>query len=447
MTRRPSHPPQAAPDGAALAALQQVALKSYQAGQLPAALDACRKILALQAARPDVLGFAGMIALEQGEAAQAAEFYRKAIKYRPQFVEAHYNLGNALMKLGRAEDAVKHYRYAAELKPDLVPAINNLGNALHALGRFEDAAEAYRRVLRLAPDALEAQRNLGIALERAGRRTDAIEIYRMVVKRRPDWLVAYSNLANALLAEGNGRATVEVCDRWLKREPAAMEALALKGLGLFAAGDHNAARQLLDMRLVHSFKIAAPAGYVSIAEFNAALAEQVMAHPLLHVPPEEDPHYHHPALAITNGFFGPSDGPIAALEKVTRQAVADYFAALLRGQDHPFLKHLPKNWEFASWATVLNFQGNLTPHIHLDGYVSGVYYAQLPENMGNDEAGYLELGRPPADFPLVQSTDLVPIKPEEGLMVLFPSYFYHRTIPFEADRQRISIAFDTMPRD
>ncbi len=30
-------------------------------------------------------------------------------------------------------------------------------------------------------------------------------------------------------------------------------------------------------------------------------------------------------------------------------------------------------------------------------------------------------------------------------MVLFPSYFYHRTIPFESDEQRISIDFDVMP--
>jgi hypothetical protein len=34
--------------------------------------------------------------------------------------------------------------------------------------------------------------------------------------------------------------------------------------------------------------------------------------------------------------------------------------------------------------------------------------------------------------------------PYEGLMVLFPSYFYHRTIPFEGDSARISLAFDVV---
>jgi hypothetical protein len=30
------------------------------------------------------------------------------------------------------------------------------------------------------------------------------------------------------------------------------------------------------------------------------------------------------------------------------------------------------------------------------------------------------------------------IQPREGLLVLFPSYVFHRTIPFTGDRQRIS---------
>jgi hypothetical protein len=32
-------------------------------------------------------------------------------------------------------------------------------------------------------------------------------------------------------------------------------------------------------------------------------------------------------------------------------------------------------------------------------------------------------------------------------MILFPSYFYHRTVPFRSDDYRISIAFDIIPLD
>ena len=37
------------------------------------------------------------------------------------------------------------------------------------------------------------------------------------------------------------------------------------------------------------------------------------------------------------------------------------------------------------------------------------------------------------------------IRPEEGLLVIFPAWFYHRTIPFPADARRISVAFDLVP--
>ena len=39
------------------------------------------------------------------------------------------------------------------------------------------------------------------------------------------------------------------------------------------------------------------------------------------------------------------------------------------------------------------------------------------------------------------------VRPEEGLLLLFPSYFYHGTVPFEAAEPRISIAFDVLPED
>ena len=444
-------PPAARPGpSGGLPFLQQQALAAYRAGQLADALHLCRQILKLQPDRPDVLGFAGMIALELGDAEEAASLYRKAVQRRPDFAEGYYNLGNALMRLERVEEAAKAYGRAAKLKPDLLPAHNNLGNALHALGRHAEAAEAYRRVLSLDPTASEARRNLGIALEKAGRRDEAVDVFRAVIAQRPDWSVAHSNLANALLAAGDSRATVEACERWLAVSPANMEALALKGLALYQAGERDAARHLLDFDFVHTFKVETPPGYASLAEFNRALVDFTLGHPTLHVPPEADPHYHHPALAITADFFGPKEGPAAALEAIARKGVQDYLARIPPGSNHQFLMKPPKKWAWASWAAVLHFQGNLDPHIHMDGYISGVYYPLLPDIVGKPEhgqEGFFELGRPPADYPITEPTGIMPVRPEEGLMILFPSYFYHRTIPFVSDQRRISIAFDVMPRD
>jgi hypothetical protein len=38
------------------------------------------------------------------------------------------------------------------------------------------------------------------------------------------------------------------------------------------------------------------------------------------------------------------------------------------------------------------------------------------------------------------------MRPEAGKLIFFPSYTYHRTLPFSGTGKRISIAFDLMAR-
>ncbi|MEO8925573.1 MAG: putative 2OG-Fe(II) oxygenase [Caulobacteraceae bacterium] len=37
------------------------------------------------------------------------------------------------------------------------------------------------------------------------------------------------------------------------------------------------------------------------------------------------------------------------------------------------------------------------------------------------------------------------VKPEPGLLVLFPSYMWHGTVQFSGDQPRLTIAFDVAP--
>ena len=52
--------------------------------------------------------------------------YRKALKIKPDYAEAHYNLGLALAGCGRVEEAIAHYQKALQLKPDYAMALNDL---------------------------------------------------------------------------------------------------------------------------------------------------------------------------------------------------------------------------------------------------------------------------------------------------------------------------------
>lgn len=439
--------------GAAPAALQRKATSLYEAGRFAEALRVCRELLAAAPDRPDIHGFAGMTALKAGEHAEAVKHYRRAVALRPDYAEAHYNLGNALKYLGRLDEAAQAYLTAAGIRPDLAPAHHNLGNVWQSLERYEDAAAAYYRALEIMPEAVESRRNLGIALQKLGRIDDAETAFRRAIEIKPDWLPLYNNLTTALLEKNEPAAAVVVCDEWLGRAPANTEALAFKCVALNEAGDYSRLGELLDFeRFVHETRVQRPAGYDDLAAFNAALAAHVCSHPTLKVPPENAPTYHHPKLQITEELLVEPKGPMAELEQAMHGAVEDYRRAVSGGREHPFVDAWPARWRLTSWSVVLNGQGNLVPHIHLDGYLGGVYYVELPEvidaGVDDDEGrrpGWLEIGRSPMEVQNVAAPHMRAIKPEEGLMLLFPSYFYHDTVPFESTQRRISIAFDLVP--
>jgi len=61
---------------------------------------------------------------------------------------------------------------------------------------------------------------------------------------------------------------------------------------------------------------------------------------------------------------------------------------------------------------------------------------------GSQHSGWIEFGLPDPELGCKAEPFLRQVRPEAGSIVLFPSYFYHRTLPFDAPGQRISIAFD-----
>src|SRR5581483_8180954 len=86
-------------------------------------------------------------ALQHGRLDSAVELYRQVIALRPDFAEAHSNLGVALAALGRLPDAAAQYRRALTLNPRLADVYRNLGRVLMAQGDLPQALDAARRAL------------------------------------------------------------------------------------------------------------------------------------------------------------------------------------------------------------------------------------------------------------------------------------------------------------
>ncbi len=91
--------------------------------------------------------------------------YRRALDLKPDYAEAHNNLGNAFKDQGKLDGALACCRRALELKPNFAEAHNTLGNALKDEGMLDEAVACYRRALELKPDWAKAHSNLLLTLQ------------------------------------------------------------------------------------------------------------------------------------------------------------------------------------------------------------------------------------------------------------------------------------------
>jgi len=84
--------------------------------------------------------------------AEARREYHRALGLKPDYAEAHNNLGNVYTTQGRLEDALQEYQGALKAKPDFAEAYYNLGHIFRKLGRIVEAREVFERALQIKPD-------------------------------------------------------------------------------------------------------------------------------------------------------------------------------------------------------------------------------------------------------------------------------------------------------
>lgn len=104
-----------------------------------------------------------------------------------------------------------------------------------------------------------------------------------------------------------------------------------------------------------------------------------------------------------------------------------------------------------SWVTIYPPGTYVPEHIHSNSMLSGVFYAQVPENAGNlvfkDPSAVAKTMyiRHYNDFPTVPTIHTHPV--EEGQMVIFPSWLPHLTEVNRSQGDRIMVSFNIDMKD
>ncbi|HWP26206.1 MAG TPA: methyltransferase domain-containing protein [Xanthobacteraceae bacterium] len=131
------------------------ARRHLQNGQLAAADELCRKILAVDPQHAGSLHILGSIALHVGRPDVAVDWLGRAIGANAHDAALQNEMGLALQALGRLDDAVAHFRRATSLEPHNGRAYNNLAIALWQQGRAGEAAAQFAKALELTSELFD----------------------------------------------------------------------------------------------------------------------------------------------------------------------------------------------------------------------------------------------------------------------------------------------------
>lgn len=133
------------------------------------------------------------VALEATDPPAAAAAYERALAGRPDFADAHNNLGRIHHDGGRLPIAESHYRIAICLADAVALYWFNLGVVVEDQARTAEAIEYYERAIAIDPDIADAHYNLARLYELTARRAGDDLLMRRAVRH----LVRYRSLARA----------------------------------------------------------------------------------------------------------------------------------------------------------------------------------------------------------------------------------------------------------
>jgi tetratricopeptide (TPR) repeat protein len=178
----------------------------------------------------------GSAYLDDGQLDEAVAEFFKALETKPDYVQAQNNLGNAYLQKGQDGEAMKRFSLALEIKPNFALANYNIGNYYLRQKQPERAIARYQEALRSKPDFAQAHYNLAFAYLQGGKIDEAISHLRNAVASKPDYTEAENNLGNALLEKGRVDEAIEWFRNALRSKPDFAQANYNLGRAYFQKG-------------------------------------------------------------------------------------------------------------------------------------------------------------------------------------------------------------------
>ena len=134
---------------------------------------------------PEAYNVRGGQALDAGQWAQAAEYFRKGLEINPGDVSLRHRLGTALAQMGDKANAAAQFEEVIRRDPTHARAHFSLGVLLNEAGQYDEAIARFQSAIQHEPGYVQARVQLAGALARAGRPGEAVAEYARALEADP----------------------------------------------------------------------------------------------------------------------------------------------------------------------------------------------------------------------------------------------------------------------
>ncbi|MDP3736859.1 MAG: putative 2OG-Fe(II) oxygenase, partial [Hyphomonadaceae bacterium] len=375
-----------------------------------------------------------------GRLDEADRAYREALKRRPQLYDAHRELTQLRwMRTGDFHTAARDLAVAMRATPSDVRLAIIFAQALEYSGKNEEAFALMTQLSAAAPHDLSITLQASQLATALSRTHEALALAERALSLAPLEMAVQITLAEALLAAGQPQRASDIAGGLRRRWSTNQHAMALQATAWRMLGDKRY-RQLYDYdSLVWSSLIDTPPGWTSLGAYVADVATALKAlHPFHEHPFNQSLRHGSQAVDILQQ----ADPALRALPKALDGPIKRRLKDLGHGDD-PVRSRNTGEYAFQGmWSVKLRAGGFHIDHVHPQGWLSSACYIETVEPRGKE--GWIKFGQPGVKTtPPLEPEHFV--EPKPGLLVLFPSYMWHGTVPFTGDKPRLTFAFDLVP--
>ena len=430
-----------------------------------------------QQAKPIVFAYLAEVVRLMGQPEQAIAIMGRCFSAGCEDAEAYFLAGNAYYDAGQIQKAVSHYDQALGLKPYYIDAHNAMNRTAWEhrqkdkfLGSFAIATKRY-------PDLLELHLRHAQFYIMAGKLDEAINILEQCENRFAPNARVIAELAEAKRQKNPEFDALGLYERAYELDATDLGLLKSYGRGLIETASYEKAAAVMQEaqsiapfdqeciaylatanvhvnpaeasrvndyeNFVQSYDLVPPSSAADIASFNSSLLQALHALHRTDVAPIDQTLVH--GTQTHGNLFTNNRPEIQALKGQISIYVQRYIEHLRTLGLGEFCDRITNGFDYSgAWSVQLSDGGFHLDHVHSAGWISSVYYVEVPDNLdGASHEGWLKFGD--AVFDPNNTGPHRYVEPKPGRLVLFPSFMIHGTVPIKEHKRRTTVAFDVVP--